>query len=226
MALACPGCGVDVRGEAVNVALDTACCPRCGEAFVPSAVLHGDGLSRPEHPSEPPPGLEVMRFSGGGIQVSIPRAGFSGRSLGMVFFAAFWNLISWVVFGSFIRIGMEGAPVFVLPLVSIFPLIGVVLAVAAVWMVFGTAIVEMDRRGLVIIQQLFGWKRRVDVPLEQIDRIDEQSVYTQNDQPVLGVAVHFGKRQRKFGSTLTDVGREWLVAEMNSVLRRFRSRSR
>ena len=84
--------------------------------------------------------------------------------------------------------------------------------------------IELSRQGLVVTRRLLGWQRRIEATLEQIDEFDEQEVWQQNDQPVLGIAIHLGTRQRKFGSSLTDGTRQWLVGELNRTLNRLRSR--
>ncbi len=222
MPLACPACGMDVRGEAVNIMLDTACCPRCGETFVPSAVLHAEGPGPADHPAEPPPGLDVIRSPDGGIQVTVPRTGFTSQGAGMVLFAVLWNLFSWAMFGGFVLSARSDMPAFVLPLVSLFPLIGIVLIIIVLWMMFGTTTVDLSWQGLTVTRRLFGWERRIEATLAQIEGFGQEVVYAQDDKPVLGVAVHIGKRQRKFGTSLTETAREWLVDELNAVLKALR----
>ncbi len=220
MALACPGCGSEVRGDAVDIERDAARCPRCGEEFVPSLVLHADNPAIPHHRPEPPPGIEVLRLPDGGLVVTIPRAGLMGRNAPFVVFAVFWNTIAWALFTGVL---ISEVPRFFVPLVSIFPAAGIVVALIALWAVFGVTAIALSRPGLIVSRRLFGITRSRDARLDQVEGFDHREVYTQDDTPVLGIAVRIGKKERKFGTSLTEAAREWLVDELNLSLQKLRS---
>lgn len=224
MPLQCPACGQTVRAEHVDVGLDTATCPHCDESFRPSRALPPVEAPVSRSPAVPPGVLDIEYPPDGGIRVHIPRAGLSGRSLGMFGFALLWNLILAAVFGGFL-IGMLQGEVpstmllFFLPFIAV----GVAMPYIGCRMAWGRTTLWLDRDGFAIVKELFGRQRSRSFLLEEVEGFSREVSYTENDKPVYACRARVGRKKVNFGHRLSEADQDWLVTELNRILSSLRA---
>ena len=96
MALTCPSCEAEVRGEAVDVACDEATCPQREHVFIASKALAPDNARQVSHESRIPPSetVFVQHTPDGGISMLLPKRGLGKRSLSLFLFAVFWDVLT------------------------------------------------------------------------------------------------------------------------------------
>jgi len=154
------------------------------------------------------------------LALIIPKTGLRGTGCFFTLFVLFWNAISWTAAVAF----LAGAPAGALPVgafVAIFPLIGLVLIGIALWVVFGTTSLAMDRETLILRRELFGKRHQRTCRVADIQDVRLEQVYTQNDRPVYGIGIILGGRERPivFGSGLDEAEKKWLAWEIRSFWR-------
>lgn len=226
MALRCPDCGNAVRGEAVDVAADSATCPYCDRAFqastaLPPASPEATGEAKPDASDAPPPEVAyVERTPDGGINVLLPKRGMRGRASFFFGFASLWNLLMFAVSSAIVwsLIEDEGPPWFVLLFLSLFWVIGLGMLRWACWLAWGETALRLGPEGLGRIRKLFGRSRSRRFPLEAVEEFTRSVAYEQNDTPVYACTIHAGKKEFNFAHKLSDANQKWLVAELNRVL--------
>ena len=224
MALRCPDCGNEVRGEAVDVAADSATCPHCDASFQPSRALPPAGPEAAREPAAsdaPPPEVAyVERTPDGGINVLLPRRGMGGRAAFFFSFATFWNLITLVVSIPFLFAIFRGEmPWPLIFFLALFWVIGLGMLRWACWLAWGETALRLGPEGLGRIRKLFGRSRSRRFPLEAVEEFTHSVAYKQNDVPVYACTIHAGKKKLNFAHKLSDANQKWLVAELNRALR-------
>ncbi len=200
--------------------LNQLTCPKCGKSFTFADTTGGKGATdlTPEGPFEQPPGSRIERrpVSASELLFYIPA---SGRWGGLLFFAIFWNAISWTVFLAFVfaKSHVEGdqPPFFV---IGIFPAVGLGLAYAAIRMRFATHLIFLGPE-FVRLQRALVRRKNYDLPTAEIVHVKKAEFYKQNYQPVYGIEIGAGKRRIRFGSALSEEEKNWLCWEMRTFLR-------
>lgn len=204
----CPTCQVVIPDAEVNLAQGICRCPSCGEYHKLGFLLRDSGVvERTAQPGGSAVGHYREADSMGFI---IPRNGFRGPTWFFLFFAAFWNAITWVMLGAAFKEGQMETVLFML----IFVAVGLVMLGIFLFMAFGEITVAADTRAITVIWSLKNIRFRRTALLGQIDSIEESSVYTKNYQPVYGVGIKHGKKWIKFGSNLTEDERRWMIGEL------------
>ncbi len=102
---------------------------RSGDSMASTELRPGALLGLPEFPEDPPGGKAELR----------PRHGPLARFLGMAGFAVLWNGFTWTILGAIISEGRESGSHEIMPLaiLSLFALIGIAVAIAAVYYAIG-----------------------------------------------------------------------------------------
>jgi hypothetical protein len=212
----------------VNVAKDVAFCRACDRGF-PLSDLVREQSAGPVDLANPPRGC-WYRDDGGEVSI-----GASLRSVGgviaVLFFAAFWNGISWTIFvgmllgsknvsgtgithsnGQTVVSGV--AYLFISP----FLLVGLLVLVLVPLALFGrTEVVIRGPDGSVFTGVgAVGRRRRFDVAAVTGVAI-RPSGWTKNNQPQYAISLE-GPSPIKFGSGLPDAKREFIAAALRKVL--------
>lgn len=225
MPLFCPHCAQEVRGDQVDVAADLATCAACGEQFAVSASLNPTA-DDPGESVSPSGALQVDPLPNGGVSIMIPAAGAkSSLTRGLIFFAVFWNGISWILWGGFMYAGaQDGMPWFVVCFVSIFPLIGVFLVWWACKLIWEVIWIELSSDGFLIHRRLFRRDRVKTLDLADVESFRLESAYQVNNQPVLACfVISNGRRKLPFGHSQAEADKEWLAASLNQQLLRLKA---
>lgn len=211
MKFTCPTCARVFQPENINVQTDLALCPACGNAARLSELADTD-FDR-DALASPPPGAwfrETMNDVVIGATTRSPLAFF------LVPFMCVWSGASLGgIYGSQIVSGKFN------PFLSLFGLPFVAgsvlfwsLALMAIW---GKVEVRLrDRRGEIFTGiGSIGWKRPVD--LAEVTRISEERFARRRSQAESGRILLEGKTRLRFGSTLTEPRRLFVINALRAV---------
>ncbi len=223
--MTCPNCKHRFKPFADHEArtfteLSTIACPKCGKTFSFSESTDAQKSPQPDpdQPLSQPPGSRIERrpVSATELLFYVPA---SGRWGFMLFFAIFWNLISWTVFLAFVfgrhKGVVEIAPIF---FSSLFPAIGIALAYVAIRGKYATHLLFLGPEFVRLQRALFR-RKNYDLPTAEIVHVKKAEFYQQNYQPVYGIEIGAGRRKIRFGSALTELEKDWLCWEIRAFLR-------
>jgi hypothetical protein len=212
MNLVCKTCNATIAPGDANVAEGVCTCRQCGGFFKIAALLTDDAvITRIAKPAYSSVEFFSDRDSLGFI---IPRGRSRGTAFFFLFFALFWNALSWTMFTVALFQGEFFAVLFLL----IFVTIGAGLALVALYSFFGEFSLLADRSTCRAVWTLFKWSRTKSVITSSITAVTEEVVYTKNYQPVYGVGLKSGPKTLKFGSALTEEERKWIIGELRHFL--------
>jgi hypothetical protein len=223
--LACPACSNQPRATP-SAADDVITCDRCGTAA--SALEWSSTAPAPQlvaNPDEPPASTRITRETGalGAITWNIPASGKSG---GLIFFAAFWCLITAVVTGAavFSEKGprWEGGdpvnPWFLVLFLGVFWAVGIGMAYAACRSKYAKHRLIADAKNITLRRELFGRAKEKSLPAESVESISAVEFYQRNYQPVHGIEIRSPQGKLRFGSTLMEPEKAWLIADLKRVI--------
>ena len=187
-------------------------CPSCGFSapMQMAAKIESEAKANPTGPFEKPAQTKIERkpVSDTEVVFYIPA---SGRWGGMLFFAIFWNAISWIIFLAFLLGGKSShAPLFAMAVTSLFPLIGIGLAYITLRARFAVHLLYLGPDRIRLQRQLLGRKKNFDLATPRVVSVRKVEFYQQNYQPVYGVEIKSPDGKIRFGSILTDDEKNWL----------------
>jgi len=240
MPVLCPKCAQGLPPEDVNVAKDVAFCRSCNEAFPLSAQVSASSAPR----TAPPDNTKVV-FTRDAERVAViqPAQGFKGTGCFFTFFALFWNGITWTVFLGFIgsMFGVVSSKSPVAPWMAVFFIphmtIGVVVAIMAIYYIFGDVAIAIDRTAVLMQRRLFGYTWARKKAFEEITDIRLTEAYKSNGRSIQGIGFHFEgtalasntqnpavtsfarSRPMTFGSGLSPEEKAWLLGELHDFWR-------
>ena len=152
------------------------------------------------------------------LTIYLPPAALRGPGAFLLLFSIVWNGIM-AVSVLFMLFGMsksEGPPWLLYPFLALFWAVGLGTLYAALRLVFGKTFVRIEGGQVFIQTKLFhrGRLRRWTLAAAPSARLAE--AYEQNEQPVYAVAIKTTGRDAKFGTSLRDDEKTWLVGELNA----------
>ena len=218
MKIVCPKCNEAIPSDGVNVAKALAFCARCGEAF-----SLGTFVTAPTRTPQPPDAQTVLTRAGESVAIAFPAGGFKGAGCFFLFFSAFWNGITWTILIATYFGGMRGkgaasagAGLFTGLFLVPFILIGLITLGVAIYCIWGDSALAMDRKNILFERRLFGRKWTHTYDAADVTDIRRTESYSQNNQPVYGVGIHFKSRKipLTFGTALSEAEKNWLVGEL------------
>lgn len=226
-AIVCSECRADLDAERIR---ETSRCPFCGATVdvqseatpTESASLPTDNSHRVLPPLPPDTRIQVADHSTDRLLLYIdaapnPRA----RSLGV--FALLWNTVIGVISFLMIRQAFFGPKArnpgwgFV-PFLGIFGVAGLVMAYAWLRLRFVKTILLLEENRVVIQTVLFRFKKIQEWTLTPQSSASLVSSYEENKRPVYAVAISTATTDAKFGSSLPDLEKNWLVDILNTWL--------
>ena len=220
MKITCPACAAEIPPSHVNVARDVFTCAACHEGFSLSSVVRGadERVPRPAHSR-----VEFVADSES-LGLIIPPGGNRSMAWFFLLFAVFWNAISWGILIATLHKGTDGLfhALFLVP----FILIGAATALFSLYGFKGQFTLTLDRHECRAIWSLFRWNHSRVAPAAGIVTIDEDVVFTQNHRPVYGLVIRHGPdgaKTIKFGTTLKDDERAWLIGELRHFVQAAKS---
>ena len=149
--------------------------------------------------------------------VEIPPSGLRVEMIPMGCFSIFW--LGFVFIWTLGAIAM-GAPFF-FPLFSIpFWMVGFTMVGGLFYSVAGHNYLEIDREKFCLQWKCLWFRRTVEGNTADLTKLQiKNSNFKINDRPVINCELIEGVRSHHFGSMLTQVEKEWLMAEVNDFLR-------
>jgi hypothetical protein len=169
-----------------------------------------------------PKGSRVrLSRTGERLVVEIPPAGW-GAALGLGMFALFWNgfLVIWTsgALAGAIQTGFWLFPLFSIPFwaIGVSMVLGVVLAIA------GTNYLYIDRQSFQIGWTCLGFQQQHQGQTSDLERV-VLDTSTTSDGNLFNFVLWEGVKKRTFGTGLTELEKQWLVAEVSSFLEEMRS---
>jgi hypothetical protein len=212
MNLVCSSCSAPITPDDANLVEGVCTCRQCGGFFKIAALLTEDAaITRIAKPAYSP----VEFFSEpDSLGLIISKGRSRGTAYFFLFFALFWNAISWTCFIAALFSGQIVPVLFV----TLFIVIGMILAGASLFGFFGEFSLLTDRTTCRAVWTLFRWSYTKTLPTPTITAVTEEVVYTKNYAPVYGVGLKAGAKTLKFGSALTEDERKWIIGELRHFL--------
>jgi hypothetical protein len=211
----CPFCGADLSSLGLPEAVEESVAP--GTKYVPPTDPGGERRELP--PLPPKSRIRVVESSAERLVLYIPGGGTAAVGIGC--FAFFWNVFM-VVFTSISVFGAMGGGKG-----NAFPELGLAAFLCLFWAVglgmawfwmrmkFERTFLLAERQRLVLQKVLFNRKRVDQAVLTRESRAELVESYQQNDQPVYRIEVRGRERTVKFGTSLSDAEKDWLVDRLN-----------
>ena len=223
--LTCPECRASLDAEAIDTT-GVWECPYCGQPLPevqeePVAVTLRDERLADENrivaaSDSPPAGsrIEVYEASDERLVVLVPPGGKEARGLGC--FATMWNLFMVV----FTTIWVSAGPLDFGPLafIALFWLIGIGLLIGWLKLKYERTLLLVEPSRVVVQHILFGCKQQQETELFSKSRATLAEAYSQNDVPVYSVAINGKDRTIRFGTSLTNGEKDWLVDRINALI--------
>ena len=223
--LTCPECRVSLNAGAIDSA-GVWECTSCGQPLPevqdePTEVFLRDERLTDENGfvtvnDSPPAGsrIEIHESSGERLVVFMPPGGKEARGLGC--FATRWNLFMvaftamWVSFGP---LDFD-----TLAFIALFWLIGIGLLIGWLKLKYERTLLLVEPSRVVVQHILFGRKRQKETELYSKSRATLAEAYSQNDVPVYCVAIDGKDRTIRFGTSLSNGEKDWLVDRINALI--------
>jgi len=236
--LACPECRASINPELVDDAGRVECpfcnhewslleaTPDCEILDSAAGVMVGGSTTLAMTLPTPPIGSlsKVVEATEDRLVLYIPGGGKQARGLGC--FAVLWNgflcLFTPMMFVGLMKGGGNDAPPLLgmVGFIGLFWTVGLVIGWFALKLKYERTFLLLDRDRLVVQRVLFKRKRFEETNLEPAARAALVESYQQNDCPVYRIEVPGTNRAAKFGTSLGDAEKDWLVDRINDFLGR------
>ncbi len=201
-------------------------CPHCGHQMTLMELNSPDGNQGELRESaievqDQPRGSAIKRdvLAGGLVGYQLPRK--FGAMWFFVLFGGFWLGLSGTLFVGGLYQWLEDRTMEnLLPVlfVSVFVIIGLVI----LWM---GVLQGLRRDTLLLSPQSIGLDRRYlgmgkvrQIPVAEIITVEAKEFYQQNYQPVYGIEIRGKRRKLRFGSSLEEEDRRWLLWEIRRYI--------
>lgn len=200
-------------------------CQSCHYSFsIGEAVARKTGA--PQHvdadPDQPPSGTKIVRLTPapGIIGWQIPRGGKAG---GLFFFAIIWLLFI-TLFTTITLLpesgesGESNGSLFIILFTAPFWAVGFGMLYTAIRSKYATHFIAVDDQFVRMSRVLFKRTSRKTMSRQSITSVTVQVFYTQNYQPVSGVEIRGSEGKIRFGTTLSEAEKHWLVADFQRTI--------
>lgn len=152
--------------------------------------------------------------------IFLPAGGGASTAIGV--FALFWNGFMMIFTPAFLLGGNAGgnAPpwLVLIPFLGLFWAVGLGMIYFWIRMRFTRVYLLLESDRVVVQRVLFGNKKMTETLVGPETRAALQEAYQQNNHPVYCVAVNGTNRTEKFGTSLSDGEKDWLVDTINAFL--------
>lgn len=228
-AYACPKCGqsIELHFEKNITLKGPTVRPRC-EISIPAGELlqlKPDPSVIPSH-SFPLPAvtrIEKLAVSQNEFVYSIPASGNSGWALipgGILTAINVLSTLHLLFTGTFKNFFSEGG-MDRLFLFAVSWIVGLHILYAGLRSKFARHLLYLGTDQIRLNRELYGRTKKYSLSITDDTKVSKEVFYTQNYQPVYGIEISSGKKQKiRFGSTLNDIEKTWLCAEIQEHLRR------
>ena len=145
----------------------------------------------------------------------------SGRSGGMLAFAILWTgfITVWTSYAVFAASDSSDPDSILFPLFSIpFWAIGLGMLYFALRGKYAWHLILIDDRTVVLARSFFKRTTRKSLSRRALTSIDLKEFYQQNYTPVYGIEIRGREGKLRFGTTLTEEEKRWLVADLRRTV--------
>lgn len=214
----CPFCGADLSSLGLPAPAESTVTP--AEQFVPASETASVRQDLPSLPAKSR--ITIVEASAERLVFYVPGGGAASGGIGC--FALVWNGFMVAFTSIILTSGGQGAgnnPTPELGLIAFLSLFWAVgLGMAYFWMrlKFERTFLLLERQRIVLQKVLFSRKRVEETILTTASRAELVESYKQNDRPVYRIEVQGQDRAVKFGTSLSDAEKDWLVDRINEFL--------
>ncbi|MEM9116292.1 MAG: serine/threonine-protein kinase [Cyanobacteria bacterium P01_F01_bin.56] len=149
------------------------------------------------------------------LSLYIPPTGLRGEAASIAIFALFWNGFIFVWTSAAL---LGGAPIFFV----LFSLPFWAIGAGMMWMVLNALAMktrlEVEGDRFCLTRQLFNWKQEHTGAARDLYGVELTTAYTQNSRPVKTIALSAGTQIYKFGTTLSNPEKAWVVSEIQAFI--------
>lgn len=217
----CPRC--EGPGEETG---GTVTCRDCGFVGALMEWLQATSGAPSGQVGSPPRNSRIKQHepSPGAVAFDVPATGKSG---GLLFFALLWIGATAVgSVGLLFAIRTQGIdwsdsdlPIEFVPLILIvFWAVGLGLLSAGLRAKFSKHLLVLHDKTLICVSEFFGKKKTSSFPFSGITSIAVIEFYRSNYEPVYGVEIRSASKKFRFGTSLDDDEKGWLVAELKALV--------
>lgn len=222
--LVCPECGA--KAESLPGKADEVMgCRECGtKASLAEWAADDSPGAMSATADTPPPGTRIRKEGDGqgGVVWHIPPSGKFG------FFAVFgvlWMGITVLVSGGFLFAFLSGGKIeggmskwLMIPFFGVFYAIGFGFLYAALREKFMRHTISVSSGEVRLNKELFGRKKEKALARGTVKSVERKEFYQKNYQPVYGIEIKGADGKLRFGSTLEEDEKSWLVADIRQAV--------
>ena len=172
-------------------------------------------------PDQIPPGTRIRR-EGAGTGECVWHIPASGKFGFFLFFGLFWTAITAAVSGAFLfgtsSDGQSDKPWFLYPFFAVFWAIGIGMLYAALRNKYARHRITVTRDLITLRREMFGRVKEKSLVTSQVNSVAQVEFYQQNYQPVYGVEIRGRDGKLRFGTTLREDEKAWLVADLKRAV--------
>jgi hypothetical protein len=216
----CPNCGRKANKAPVDIQTLLRC-ESCGTDSLPVDWRPDLTAVPAAHPDQIPAGTRIRR-EGTGTGECVWQIPASGKFGFFLFFGLFWTAITAAVSGAFLfgspAGGQETQPWFLYPFFAIFWAIGLGMLYAAVRNKYARHRITVTRDLVALRREMFGRIKEKSLVTSQVASVAQIEFYQQNYQPVYGVEIRGQGGKLRFGTTLREEEKAWLVADIRRAV--------
>jgi Integral membrane protein (DUF2244) len=216
----CPKCGEKPAMAPADTETLTRC-ESCGHEALPGEWKPDSQIVPTAHPDQIPAGTRIRRegVAPGECVWHIPASGKFGFFL---FFGLFWTAITAVVSGGFLfgspAEGKDSNPWFLYPFFALFWAIGLGMLYVAVRNKYASHRITATRDWVTLRREMFGRVKDKSLVTSQVTNVEQVVFYQQNYEPVYGVEIRGQGGKLRFGTTLGEEEKAWLVADIKRAV--------
>lgn len=225
-AMRCPDCGAKpVELPAEWEGLIT--CPSCGiKASVPEWAA-GSESGRLMGDADRPPAATAIRKETTGENAATWHMPAKGKFGFFMVFAVLWLGITVLVSGGFLFAILTGGKIegnmptwALIPFFGIFYAVGFGMLYAGLREKFMSQSLSVGGGNITLKTRMFGREKSKSFPRNDRTSVSQKEFYQQNYKPVYGIEIKADGGKLRFGSTLTEDEKAWLVADIRNVIQK------
>lgn len=208
---------------------ETYSCRGCGFVGAFSEFVMSTSSAPTGKVGHPPAETKIVRrkLPTGGIAFTIPA---SGRSGGLLPFGILWTAITALATIPFVITTLSGKATMDFSGPPWLATLGTILFFGLFWgiglgmLYFGLRakhavhVIRLEHGTIDYVRGFAGRRHHTQFPFEDVESIAAKAFYERNYHPVIGIEIRGTKKKVRFGTSLTDAEKGWLVAECNALV--------
>jgi uncharacterized membrane protein len=218
--LRCPKCGQKPATAPVDV-VTLLRCQACGIDSLPQEWLLDSASVATAQPDQIPAGTRIKR-EGTGTSECIWHIPASGKFGFFLFFGLFWTGVTALVSAGFLfgsdREVEGSAPWVIYPVFALFWGVGLGTLYIAVRNKYARHRISVTRDLVTLRREMFGQVKEKSLVASKVTSVAQVEFYQQNYQPIYGVEIRGHEGKLRFGTTLEESEKAWLVADIKRAV--------